>query len=178
MLKDTKMDEESRELIARATQALETTSKLLEQTKAKLQEKNEHADLGRAISASDEHWDFGVAAKHIASEIGEIYQGKQLGRNELYWFCVRKEIIYCAKDKVSGKEEYLPYQNQVDVGRFVVKSFQAIGKSGRPLTNSRDEEIINHLTFVTVAKGIPYLIKKLVESRDAGTLERDCKNWR
>jgi len=43
---------------------------------------------------------------------------------------------------------------------------------------STGEQIINHRLVIGTEKGVPYLIKKLTQAEEDGTLEALCMSWR
>lgn len=159
----------SKDLIIRAAQQLENSGKLVAEMKKELEAKSENADFGEAVRKNDEWWEVREVAKQLNIE---VRPGKSIGTNQLYNFLMNSGLAMYPKDFVSGKHYYAPQQPQEDSGRM------KIGETETNQENNQGERIFDHRLLIGTEKGVPYIMKKLLEAKEDGILEDLCLSWR
>ncbi len=163
------VEPEGKDLLVRATQQLEAANNMLAELHTELAKTSEDAKFGKAIRKSNEWWDIGQVAQKLKIE---IRPGKNIGRNQLYNFLMNTGMILYPKDRTSGKHYYRPKQIHEDCNRLKLSS------KATQQENHQGEQIFDHRLLIGTEKGVPYIMKKLLDAQDDGVLDDLCSSWR
>ena len=162
-------ESQSKDLLVRATQQLESTNALMVELKEKIVEKSENAEFGKAIRKNNDWWEVRDVAKKLNIE---VRSGKMIGVNLLYNFLMNTGMAMFPKDFVSNKHYYAPQQAMKD------KGFMKQGVKDTKKENHNGETIYDYRLLIGTEKGVPYIMKKLLDAKDEGVIGDLCSNWR